>query len=39
MLRHIYDTHKYGSVLKEMEKDAEMMGHTMTTQKDYIKTD
>lgn len=39
MLRHIYDTHKYGSVLKEMEKDAEMMGHTMATQKDYIKTD
>lgn len=39
MLRHIYDTHKYGSILKEMKQDAEKMGHSETTQRDYIKID
>lgn len=32
MLRHIYITHKYGDAKKEMEKDAEAMGHSVAEQ-------
>jgi integrase len=32
MLRHIYITHKYGDTKKEMEKDAEAMGHSVAEQ-------
>jgi hypothetical protein len=39
MLRHIYLTGKYGEQLDEMKRDAEMMAHTVTEQKNYIKTD
>jgi hypothetical protein len=28
MLRHIYLTDKYGETVKDMKKDAEIMGHT-----------
>lgn len=35
-LRHIYLTSKYGDTIKEQEKDAEAMGHSTATQKDYI---
>ena len=38
MLRHIYLSSKYGNVLKEQEKDAVLMSHTTSTQKDYIKS-
>jgi hypothetical protein len=37
MLRHIYLTGKYGNVLEEMEKDKDIMGHSLSQQKDYIK--
>ncbi len=37
MLRHIYDSFKYGDVLKEMKKDAIDMAHSLSMQKDYIK--
>jgi hypothetical protein len=37
MLRHIYLSNKYGDVLKEQQKDAELMSHNLNTQKDYIK--
>jgi len=37
MLRHSYITDKYGKVNDEMVKDAEMMAHTLSTQRDYIK--
>lgn len=37
MLRHIFLSGKYGTVLEEMKEDAKMMGHNMMTQKDYIK--
>lgn len=37
MLRHIYLTSKYGDVKEEMQKDADMMAHSTTMQKDYIK--
>lgn len=39
MLRHLYLSSKYGETNKEMEKDAEAMGHSTTEQKDYIKYD
>lgn len=39
MLRHIYLTGKYGTLLEEQKKDAEAMAHSINTQKDYIKTD
>lgn len=39
MLRHIYLTGKYGEDLKEKNDDAEAMGHSINTQKEYIKTD
>jgi hypothetical protein len=37
MLRHIFLSDKYGDTLKEQQKDAKMMGHTVETQKEYIK--
>lgn len=37
MLRHSYLSSKYGDVMKEMEDDAEAMGHTTGVQKSYIK--
>lgn len=37
MLRHIYLSEKYGKVINEMEKDAELMAHSTTMQKEYIK--
>lgn len=39
MLRHIYLSSKYGTVLQEQKADAQMMGHSVLTQKDYIKND
>lgn len=39
MLRHVYLSDKYKLDLGEMKKDAEAMGHTLSTQRDYIKTD
>lgn len=37
MIRHIYLSEKYGKLLKEQQNDANMMSHTTSTQKDYIK--
>lgn len=37
MLRHIYLSSKYGSVLEEMKEDAGAMSHSVGMQKDYIK--
>ena len=38
MIRKIYLSSKYGDTLKEMKKDAKMMGHdTATAQKVYVK--
>jgi hypothetical protein len=37
MLRHSYLSHKYGDVLKEQKRDSELMGHSLSQQKDYIK--
>jgi hypothetical protein len=37
MLRHIYLSQKYGDVQQEQKKDADMMGHSVEQQKDYIK--
>ncbi len=37
MLRHIYLSYKYGDEVKEREKDAKEMGHSVRTQGDYIK--
>jgi integrase len=36
MLRHIYLSDKYGDTLTEMKKDAEGMGHSVATQRNYI---
>ena len=36
MLRHIYLSDKYN--IGEMQKDADMMGHTMNSQRSYMKT-
>lgn len=38
MLRHSYLSFKYGGLLKEQEKDAKMMSHTVETARTYIKT-
>lgn len=38
MLRHSYLTTKYGDQIDEQRKDAEEMGHSLGTQKDYIRT-
>jgi integrase len=37
MLRHLYLSHKYGDTIKEQKKDAEIMGHSVSQQKDYVK--
>lgn len=37
MLRHIFLSDKYGSVLEEQKEDADAMAHSVQTQKDYIK--
>lgn len=37
MLRHIYLTYRFGDTYKEMQQVADNMGHTISTQKDYIK--
>ena len=37
ILRHSYLSHKYKDSQKEKEKDADMMGHSLSTQADYIK--
>lgn len=37
MLRHIYLTEKYGGIQDEMEMDAIDMGHSKSTQAEYIK--
>jgi len=39
MLRHIYITHKFGDKVQEMKETADNMGHTVETQKEYIKDD
>ena len=39
MLRHIYLSGKYGNVLEEQKEDAKMMGHNVSTARDYIKID
>ena len=36
MIRHIFLTEKYAEVVTEMKKDANMMGHSVSQQKDYI---
>jgi len=36
-LRHIFLSDKYGDTVKDMKEDAEKMGHTVETQKTYIK--
>jgi integrase len=37
LLRHIYLSEKYGETIKEMKKDADIMGHSVNMQKDYVK--
>jgi preprotein translocase subunit Sss1 len=37
MIRHIYLSDKYKDTLKEQEEDANKMGHSLSTQKEYIK--
>lgn len=37
MLRHSYLSFKYGNLAKEQEKDAKLMSHSVSMQKDYIK--
>ena len=37
MLRHIYLTGKYGTILEEQKKDALDMAHSEAMQKDYVK--
>jgi hypothetical protein len=39
MLRHVYLSDKYKLDMDEMKKDADAMGHNLSTQRDYIKTD
>ena len=39
ILRHSYLSHKYGKVNQEKEKDADIMGHSISTQSDYVKKD
>ena len=39
ILRHSYLSHKYAEVRQEKEKDADLMGHSVATQADYVKTD
>jgi hypothetical protein len=37
LLRHIYLSSKYGTVLEEQAKDSEAMAHSVAQQKDYIR--
>ena len=37
LLRHIYLSYKYGPIVKDMEKTAKAMSHSLATQKAYIK--
>jgi hypothetical protein len=37
MLRHIYLSHVYGDTINKMKKTADAMGHSVETQKEYIK--
>jgi integrase len=37
MLRHSYLSNKYGKIEQDREKDAQAMGHTVNTQREYIK--
>ena len=37
ILRHSYLSHKYKDSQKEKEADADLMGHSLATQADYIK--
>lgn len=39
MIRHIYLSNKYAEDVEEMKKDSESMGHSVDTQKKYIKGD
>jgi hypothetical protein len=39
MLRHIYISEKYGSIMEEQKKDALAMGHSVAQQRDYYKKD
>ena len=39
ILRHSYLSHKYADSQQEKEKDADLMGHSVATQEDYVKTD
>lgn len=39
MLRHVYLSDKYKMDMSEMKKDADAMGHTVGTQREYIKVD
>jgi integrase len=39
MLRHIYLSDKYKMDMSEMKKDADAMGHNLSTQREYIKVD
>ena len=39
MLRHVFLTHKYGQTLDDMKQDANNLGHSLKTQKDYIVND
>lgn len=36
MIRHIYLSNKYGKVKEQMEHDAELMGHSVEQQQNYI---
>jgi len=38
MLRHIYLSSLYGDTLEKMKETADKMGHSIETQKEYIKT-
>jgi hypothetical protein len=39
MLRHIFLSDKYGSLLEAQKEDSELMGHTLNQQREYIKKD
>ena len=39
MIRHSYLSDKYADSVEEMKKDSEIMGHSVETQKKYIKGD
>ena len=39
MIRHSYLSNKYAKNVEEMKKDSDIMGHSVETQKKYIKTD